>query len=87
MSTTDGVSSQGLQFEVRWNRRSNRWNILFLFLVSLVYVAIAVRASGSFRIVGVAGTTFFGGVVLYGVAGARRFRRSPVAVTMNEVGV
>jgi len=87
MSTADGVSSQRPQFEVRWNRRSFGWNVLFLFLVSLVYVAVGVRASGSFRILGVAGVMLFGGLALYGVAGARQLRGSPVAVSMNEFGV
>ena len=87
MSTAGGVPSQRPQFEVRWNRRSLGWNTLFLFLVSLVYVAIAVRGSGSFRIVGVAGTIVFLGVALYGVASTRRLRSSPVAVSMNDFGV
>jgi hypothetical protein len=88
MSTVDPVSPERTQFEVRWNRRSFGWNALFLFLVFLGYVAITVLASGSFRLIGVAGIIVFGGVVLYsGVVGAKQLRQRPVLVTLNEFGV
>jgi hypothetical protein len=88
MFTADPVSSERSQFEVRWNRRSFGWNVLFLFLVFLGYSAVTVRASGSSRLVGVAGVVVFGGVVLYsGVWGAKQLRQRPVLVALNEFGV
>jgi hypothetical protein len=88
MSTADRASSERTQFEVRWNRRSFWSNVLFLFLIFLGYVAITVFASGSFRIIGMAGISVFGGVLLYsGVAGAKQLQRRPVAVSLSEFGV
>lgn len=88
MSTADRASSERTQFEVRWNRRSFWSNVLFLFLIFLGYVAITVFASGSFRIIGMAGISVFGCVLLYsGVAGANQLQRRPVAVALNEFGV
>lgn len=54
----------------------------------LGYIAIAVFASGTFRLIGVAGVIVFGVTLLYGGGvGGRQIRRRPVAATLNEVGV
>jgi hypothetical protein len=88
MPNTDRRPSERTEFEVRWNLRSFWWNVLFLFLLFLVYTAIAVLASGYFRLLGVAGAIVFGVMVPYGgVMGAKQLRQRPVAVALNEFGV
>lgn len=47
-------------------------NFLLLFLAFLVYVATAVGASGSVRIIWVAGMIVFGGAALCNAAGVTR---------------
>lgn len=69
------ASSEPTEREVRWNQRSIGSKLVGLVLVSflLTYMAIAVFASGNFRLLGVAGTILFGVIVLFGGAsGARR---------------
>ncbi len=88
MSRADRTSPERTELEVRWNRLSFRRNALILVLVFLGYIAIAVFASGTFRLIGVAGVIVFGVVLLYGGgAGGRQIRRRPVAATLNEFGV
>jgi hypothetical protein len=88
MPNTERTSSELTEFEVRWNPRSFWWNVLLLFVLFLVYTATAVLASGSYRLLGVAGAILFGVMVPYaGVAGAKQLRRRPVAVVLNEFGV
>jgi hypothetical protein len=88
MSTVDRVSSEHTNFEVRWNRRSFWWNVVFMFVLFLACVAIAVLDPDGVSFVGVAGTVVFGGAVLFfGVAGAKQLRQTPVAIILNEFGV
>jgi hypothetical protein len=55
-------------------------NILILVPVFLAYLAIAAFASGTLRLIGVAGAIVFGVMVLFGgPAGARQIRPRPVA--------
>jgi hypothetical protein len=88
MSSADRTSPERTGLEVRWNQRSFRRHIRILVPVLLGYIAIAVFASGTFRLIGVAGAVVFGVMVLYGGgAGGRQIRRRPVAATLNESGV
>lgn len=88
MSSADRTSPERTELEVQWNQRSFWRNILFLALVFFGYIAIAAFASGTFRLIGVAGAIVFGVMVLYsGGAGVRRIRRRPVVATLNEFGV
>jgi hypothetical protein len=87
MSTADRTSPERTELEVQWRQRFFWKNILFLALVFLGYIAIAVFASGTFRLIGVAGGIMFGVVLCSGGAGGRRIRRRPVAATLNEFGV
>ena len=71
----DQTSSERTQLNVGWNQRSfsSKLMRLVLVLLLLTYVAIALLASGNFRLLGVAGTIMFGIVVLFGGAsGGRR---------------
>ena len=88
MSSADRTSPGRTKLEVRWNQRYiGRWGLI-LVLVFLVYIAIAVFASGTFRLIGVVGAIVFGVVVLYGEGvGGWQIRRRPVAATLNEFGV
>ncbi len=88
MSSADRTSPERTELEVRWNQRSFRPSILILVPVFPAYIAIAAFASGTFRLIGVAGAVVFGFMVLFiGPAGARQIRRRPVAATLNEFGV
>lgn len=88
MSSADRASPERTELEVLWDQRSFRRNILILVPVLLAYVAIAVFAPGTFRLLGVAGGIVFGVVVLYGGGGGGwQIRRRPVAATLNEFGV
>ena len=51
MSNADQTSYERSEFEVRWNQRSFAWNMAGIFLFFLVYVAVAVLASDTFRLV------------------------------------
>ena len=66
MSNADQTSYERTEFEVRWNQRSFAWNMAGIFLFFLVYVAVAVLASGTFRLVGVAGVIVFGVYMVMG---------------------
>jgi len=88
VSSADRTSRERTALEVRWNQRSFRRNILILVAAFLAYIASAAFASGTSRLIGVAGAIVFGVMVLFvGSAGARRIRRRPVAATLNEFGV
>jgi hypothetical protein len=88
MSNADQTSYERTEFEVRWNQRYFAWNMAGIFLFFLVYVAVAVLASDTFRLVGVAGVIVFGVfMVMGGVSRAKQLRRGPVAVALNEFGV
>jgi len=88
VSSAGRTSPERTELEVRWNQRSFRRNILILVPVFLAYIAIAGFASGTFRLIGVAGAIVFGVVALYsGGAGGWQIRRRPVAATLNEFGV
>ena len=54
MRDTHRTSSERTEFEVRWSSRFLGWNVLFMFLLFLVYAATAVFASGYFRLLGLA---------------------------------
>jgi hypothetical protein len=85
MSSADRMLPERTQLEVRWNQRFFWRNILFLAMVFLGCIAIAVFASGTFRLIGVAGAIVSGVAGLYGGgAGGRQIRRRPVAATLNE---
>jgi hypothetical protein len=59
-----------------------------MFLFFLVYVAIAVLASDTLRLIGVAGVIMIGGVLATGaLSRVKQLRRGPVAVALNESGV
>jgi hypothetical protein len=88
VSNADPTSPERTELEVRWNQRSFRRNILILVPAFLAYLAAVVFASGTSRLIGVAGAIVFGVMVLFvGPAGARQIRRRPVAATLNDVGV
>jgi len=88
MSSAERTSPERTGLEVRWNQRSFQRSVRVLVPVFLGYIAMAVFASGTFRLIGVAGAIVFGVVVLYGGgAGWWQIRRSPVAATLNELGV
>jgi len=88
VSSADRVSPERTEIEVRWDQRSFRRYIVILVPVFLGYIAIAVFASGTFRLIGVAGAVVFGVVVVYGGgAGGWQIWRRPVAATLNEFGV
>lgn len=88
MSSVGRTSPERTELEVRWNQRSLRQNLLILVVFFLACIAIAAFASGTLRLIGVAGVIVFGVIVLYsGGAGARQIRRSPVVAVLNESGV
>ncbi len=88
MPNPERTSSELTEFEIRWNPRSFWWNVLVLFVLFLVYTTTAALASGSYRLLGVAGGILFGVMVPYaGLAGAKQLRRRPMAVALNEFGV
>jgi hypothetical protein len=87
MSSADRTSPERTELEVQWNQHYFWQNILFLVLAFLGYIAIAVFASGTFRLIGVAGVIVFGVVLCSGGGGGRRIRRRPVVATLNEFGV
>ena len=57
MSSADRTSPERTELEVRWNQRSFWRNTVLLVPVFLGYIAIAVFASGTFRLIGVAGAS------------------------------
>lgn len=62
--------------------------MLFLVVLFLVYIVIAVFASGALRLIGVIGAIVFAVIALVcGGVAARQIRRNPVAVVLNEFGV
>ena len=80
VSSAGRTSPERTELEVRWNQCSFWRNILILVPVFLAYLAIAVFASGTLRLIGVAGAIVFGVMVLFGgPAGARQIQRRPVA--------
>jgi hypothetical protein len=88
MSSADRTSPERTELEVRWNQRFFWRNILILVPLFLGYIAIAAFASGTFRLIGVAGVIVFGVVGLYGGgAGGWQIRRRPVAASLSEFGV
>jgi hypothetical protein len=88
MSSPDWTSPRRTELQVRWDQRFFWWHVLVLVPVFLGYVAIAVFASGTWRLIGVAGGIVFGVVVLFvGGAGGWQVRRRPVEATLNEFGV
>lgn len=88
MRDTHRTSSERTEFEVRWSSRFLGWNVLFMFLLFLVYAATAVFASGYFRLLGLALAIVFAVLVPYvGVAGSKQLRQRPAAVALNDFGV
>lgn len=88
MPNVDQSPPERTAFEIRWNRRSFRRNILGIGLLFLAYVAIAVFTPGWWRLMSIVGAIVFGGVALTaGAGGVRQMQRSPVAATLNEFGV
>jgi hypothetical protein len=88
MSSADRTPPDRTELVVRWNQRSFWRNVGILVTVFLAYIAVAVFASGTFRLIGVAGGVVFGGAGLYGGgAGGWQIRRRPVAATLNQFGV
>jgi hypothetical protein len=75
-------------YEVRWNRRSFGWNLLLLFAIFLIYVGLALFASGVLEIIGIVGAVAFALILTYGmVSGLKQLRRSPVAATLTQSGI
>jgi len=70
----DRTSPERTELQVRPSQRSFRRSMLFLVPVFLVYIVIAVFASGAFRLIGVAGAIVFGVMVVFG--GGRAHGRS-----------
>ena len=88
MATSNQMPAEGTQYEVRWNRRSFRRNVLLIVVVWVAYVAIAVFASGILEKIGIAGAIVFGLVgVGGGIGGEIYIRLSPVAATLTPSGV
>jgi hypothetical protein len=88
MPSADRSSPEHAGLEIRWDQRFLRRSILMLIPLFLAYVAIAALASGTLRLIGVAGSILFGVVVLpSGGVSARQIRRTPVAAVLDEYGV
>jgi hypothetical protein len=79
---------ESAQFEIRWNRRSYRRNVLFLTVLFLGYVAAAIFASGALQLIGLAGAVVFGLIgICGGLAGELQMRRHPVVATLSDSGI
>lgn len=80
MPNADQTSYARTEFEVRWNQRSLNRNMAGMFLFFLVYVAIALIASDTLQLIGVAGVIMIGGVLAIGaLSRVKQLRRGPVA--------
>jgi hypothetical protein len=87
MPDSGQVPLERTEFQVRWNRRSYRSQVLLLVPIFLLYAGLTVFGSGTWRVLGIAGVVVFGLALVAGVAGARKMRRTPVAATLTESGV
>ncbi len=65
MPSADRTPSEHAEFQIRWNQRSFKGNLLLMIAFFLAYLALVVFASGFWRFIGVAGVVVFGGFGLY----------------------
>ena len=75
------------EFQIRWNQRSHRFQVLLVGLIFLLTAGLAVFGSDSWRVPGIAGVIVVGLLLVAGVTEARKMRRTPVAATLTEFGV
>lgn len=59
MTSGDRISTEAPDFEILWNRRSFGRNLLLLFVIFLVYIAIAIFPSNTLRVIGIVGAIAF----------------------------
>ena len=88
MTSGARTSTETPDFEILWNRRSFGRNLLLLFVIFLVYIAIAIFASNTLRVIGIVGAIAFAVILICGaVSGVQQLRRAPAAATLSRSGI